>query len=75
MLFAPMRQSPKNGNLFQNSGREALQAQKLVYFRDQGLWGCIITTITYVLPQDTKSSKNDISVTISLQIRGHFHHL
>ena len=47
MLFAPVRQSPKNENLFQNSGREALQAQKLVYFRDQGVWGCIITTITY----------------------------
>lgn len=49
MLFPPVRQSPKNENLFQNSGGEALQAQKLVYFRDQGVWGCIITTITYLL--------------------------
>ena len=47
MLFAPVRQSPKNENLFKNSGREALQAQKLVYIRDQGVWGCTVTTITY----------------------------
>lgn len=35
MLIAPARQNPKNENLFQNGGGEALQAEKLVCLRDQ----------------------------------------